>query len=112
MNNAIPSIIRASLINSALKVGFINPQVRADRTVVIPHAESFASCGSDSLIEIKSFPDGVSGLFNSAQDKSSEMGHSVPTITEKDYLTLLRPSLRKYRQVLHGAEKWKALRRT
>jgi hypothetical protein len=62
-----------------------NAQVRTDRTAEFPHAESFASCRSDSLIEIKSFPDGVNGLFISAQDKRSEMGHSVPTITGKNF---------------------------
>lgn len=59
----------------------------------------------NSLIEFKSLPDVVSGLFNCSPGKNSEMGHSVPTITGKDYLTLLRPSVREYRHVMHGRRK-------
>lgn len=88
-----------------------NEQVGAHRAVEFPHAESFSSWESDSLIEIKSFSDVVSRLFNSSPGKNSEMDHSVPTITGKDCLILLRLSIRKYRQVLHGAEKVKAFHR-
>jgi hypothetical protein len=66
------------------------------------HAESLTRI---SLIEIKSFSDVVSGLFNCSPGKNSVMDHSVPTITGKDYLTLLRPSLREYRPVAHSNSK-------
>lgn len=79
-----------------------NAHVSADQDE-FPHAKSFASHARDSLTEIKSFSDFVSGLFKSSPGKNSEMDHSAPTITGKEYLTLLRPLLREYGHVVSTA---------
>lgn len=60
---------------------------------------------SESLNSIKSFSDAANGLFNGSKGKRLRNGGSPRTITGKDYLTLLKLSLREYRHVVHRSRK-------
>lgn len=82
-----------------------NVQARADRAVEFPHAESFASCGSDSSNPIKRKRDAASGPLTQSQGKNPKMERCQTTITGEDYLTLLRPWLREYCHSLRGGRK-------
>lgn len=78
-----------------------NAQVSADRAVKFPHAESFASCTSNSLIEFKRKQSAASRPFSQLQGEISEMGQYPATITDKGYSPLLRPSLNGHLLELH-----------
>lgn len=78
-----------------------NAQVSADRAVKFPHAESFSSCTSNSLIEFKRNQSAASRPFSRLQGEISEIGQYLATITDKGYSPLLRPSLNEYLPDLH-----------
>ena len=78
-----------------------NAQTSAGRAVEFLHAKSFPSCAGNSLIEFKRNPDAVSRPFTRLKGEISEVGQYLSTITDKNYSTLLRPSVNGYLPDLH-----------
>lgn len=78
-----------------------NVQVGAVQPILFLHAKTFPSCAGNSLIEFKKNQSAPGRPFTWLQGESAEMGRCLPTITDKNYSPLLRPSLSGYRPGLH-----------
>lgn len=72
-------------------------ELRTAAVEKIPHAECFASTGSDSLIGINSFFDVVSGPSSCPSGKKLKRGSLPVHYYRQGHSPLLRPSVREYR---------------